>query len=83
MRDPSERRDGSSFSKSLVDSYFYFVSSQNSLKLYYNTAQTKSNEYRCPVTINARHDDHETLKRAKGVEIKKTKKKEITRSKDK
>lgn len=80
MRDPSERRDGSSFSKSLVDSYFYFVSSQNSLKLYYNTAQTKSNEYRCPVTINARHDDHETLKRAKGVENKRKQKK---RSKDK
>lgn len=76
MRDPSERRDGSSFSKSLVDSYFYFVSSQNSLKLYYNTVQTKSNEYRCPVTINARHDDHETLKRVKEVEIK------ITRSKN-
>lgn len=65
MQDPSGRRDGSSFSKSSLDSYFYFVPSQNSLKLYYNTAQTKSNEYRCPGTINARHDDRD-VKKSKG-----------------
>lgn len=62
VQDPSERRDGSSFSKSSADLYFYFVASQNSLKLYYNTAQTKSNEYRCPGTINARHDDRDVKK---------------------
>ena len=71
VQDPSERRDGSSFSKSSADLYFYFVASQNSLKLYYNTAQTKSNEYRCPGTINARHDDRDVKKskeREKGQE---------------